>query len=1604
MRNDSTSAQKIESLRQVTNFKVPNSYLRKVLIRCAGDLNRAATELLLNPPPSATPNPSTAHPTTNSAPSPPKPQPQPSQTPHKPKAQPNPGAKLSLAQQNESLPRPCQTQPQSSAQSPIVQQTPRKSPAAIATSKEHTSPDINRQQTPTSTPIDQKEARKLAWRKFYLERRTEAIRAVGTDKRNVDSYIAGLWKDMGSAGRKQYVADFVQARVREQSNNDLSPSQSQPNQSQPNFQSQQQIHKPQTQPDADGTACPSSAIQTSQKHLENANSSNGSAISTHNVDQKDHCESSVPEFQAPQRTPENFAQDIGYADDDDTTIPPPGVQPAKSEIVAWPDGRKHAKSSDGHTLTSALSAITHQILPANSIQNLHLKHKVTVTNPQDDDSRNDQPHSDKDINAEVDSAETNPQTCGGDVEATKPDPKEDLINVNWPRKLMSRLCRGSMLTVGRNKISPGDQLALEAPPLQTPTSMNRGRRKRGVGGSKNNFSSNNNTNSQATLKSTRTRIVRFSKNGRELGRLAPEIAQALGPALQSGYIFTTCKVVSAPVMVKMFSEVILEVVMYVEESAFSRGCGVDEMKFEGGYNDTESNESDADTGDDENIEGKKNGKEKRKEKDSSKESGVDMRRLNVVHLISSLGICELPQTADINSPTQNRDENLKMTVSEDGAVSEEGAEAYYRTVDAIEERDAAAYTPSPFLACTLREYQRVGVHWMIKREIFGNSTRQGGRLEDSSVLVTNPLWKKRQFPDGGAFFMNTSTGGLSLKTPGGVAGGPYGGILADEMGLGKTVQCIATIVHDVQQIRGLKMEETIPNVAEGEEEELDKEESTKSTEGRVNPDDDTTRSPSIHDEHEDDEEAKTDSDFIQKKNISHKDEDRDMMNDDESPIRDGQDNLDEDNEESEEKEDSEDESGGEKCSDDSNDDDKSDNENSEDSRKSGEEADRQVDEDYIPDDGDDVNGDDDDDSDLEIHRPLKRLRPVPSNLKPRKKMGRQGPAPQRTKSKLKINATDVLMQEVNQRNNKKGGTLIVCPTSLITQWMNELIAHVKPGFLRCVSHYGTGRGDGRSISLLVADVVVTTYGTLASEWIESDSSGGKRQSGGLFELTWRRVILDEAHTIKSRMTKWAKAAYRLKAERRWCVTGTVIHNHVNDVFSLLHFLRLRPWASWAFWNQGIVSNLEGSNQQNQRIAMCLMRDLISSITLRRKKSTKDSAGNPIVQLTRKTVDMVMLTASSEERDFYTALHKRTKTKFDTFLAHGNIGKNFASVLELLLRLRQACDHPFLVFSAAPSKDAHLLRDKDRLYRAFLTGGQSGNSLKDAADSGAQERHQQFVEGVLKDAETGKLKSQMCPVCLDVIEDAVAPKECGHPACRACLTASLQHSKKCPVCRVTIAGPESILTLPRAVERGTELTRFAVDMDKAWRPSAKIIELLRELKERDEERQKTKQRIGKSVVFSQFTAMLDLVQFALQREGMSTLRVDGSVSQAKRASVLRQFAEDDELDRGKTANVLLVSLRAGGVGLNLVAASHAVLLDIHWNPQVDAQATDRIHRHGQCRDVVVKRYVMKDTVEERLVDMQQRKQMIADGALDEASDEDKKQARITELKLLFGSGA
>jgi SNF2 family DNA or RNA helicase len=126
---------------------------------------------------------------------------------------------------------------------------------------------------------------------------------------------------------------------------------------------------------------------------------------------------------------------------------------------------------------------------------------------------------------------------------------------------------------------------------------------------------------------------------------------------------------------------------------------------------------------------------------------------------------------------------------------------------------------------------------------------------------------------------------------------------------------------------------------------------------------------------------------------------------------------------------------------------------------------------------------------------------------------------------------------------------------------------------------------------------------------------------------------------------------------------------------------------------------------------------------------------------------------------------------------------------------------------------------------------------------------------------------------------------------------------------------------------------------------------------------------RSLVFSQWTSMLDLIEPHLEREGFGFLRLDGTTR--NREGVVAEFQREDG------PPVFLISLKAGGTGLNLTAADHVFILDPWWNPAVEEQAADRTHRIGQEKPVFVHRLIAEDTVEERVLALQQEKRSLSD---------------------------
>lgn len=134
----------------------------------------------------------------------------------------------------------------------------------------------------------------------------------------------------------------------------------------------------------------------------------------------------------------------------------------------------------------------------------------------------------------------------------------------------------------------------------------------------------------------------------------------------------------------------------------------------------------------------------------------------------------------------------------------------------------------------------------------------------------------------------------------------------------------------------------------------------------------------------------------------------------------------------------------------------------------------------------------------------------------------------------------------------------------------------------------------------------------------------------------------------------------------------------------------------------------------------------------------------------------------------------------------------------------------------------------------------------------------------------------------------------------------------------------------------------------------------------------------ALVFSQFTSYLDLVEEGLKQRGLATLRLDGSTPVPRRKELVRQFQQSEE------PLVFLISLKAGGKGLNLTRATYVYHLDPWWNPAVENQASDRAHRIGQTAQVTVNRLLMRHTVEEKMMALKERKLKLYRALLDDTA--------------------
>ncbi|KAF8863176.1 hypothetical protein BDZ45DRAFT_712462 [Acephala macrosclerotiorum] len=582
-------------------------------------------------------------------------------------------------------------------------------------------------------------------------------------------------------------------------------------------------------------------------------------------------------------------------------------------------------------------------------------------------------------------------------------------------------------------------------------------------------------------------------------------------------------------------------------------------------------------------------------------------------------------------------------------------------------------------------------------------------------------------------------------------------------------------------------------------------------------------------------------------------------------------------------------------------------------------------------------------------------------------------------------------------------TLLVSPLSTIANWEEQIKQHIKPGTLKYYVYHGPNRIKDIN-KLADFDLVITTYGSVASEF--NHRSKKKHGTYPLEEINWFRIVLDEAHMIREQSTQQSKAICRLAANRRWAVTGTPVQNRLEDLGALMTFLRIKPFDEKGGFAQYIMAPFKMCDPE----ILPKLRLLVDSITLRRLKDRID--------LPARRDHLVKLDFSVEERAIYEIFAKNANDRVKVIVGAREkslTGKSYVHILQSILRLRLICAH---------GRD--LLSEEDLKVMSGLSKDSAIDLDSDDEDDRPALSAKQAYDMYNLMKETN---ADNCLTCVrkigpgEAVDSDGEPKDeiighmtpCFHIICNACFDrykadmegiARGESMISCPICQQVIK--LSYFPLKQGGVEDQEECRTKTrdnanhgkEIEGYGGPHTKTKALIADLLASKQESELMLDEAPiKSVVFSGWTAHLDLIQFALQENGINYCRLDGKMSRTARGQAMENFRDDP------TILVILVSITAGGLGLNLTTANKVYVMEPQYNPAAEAQAVDRVHRLGQKREVETVRYIMNDSFEEKMLELQEKKKKLAQLSMDSEGRGriDKAEAarkRLEDLRSLF----
>ncbi|KAF3039924.1 hypothetical protein E8E12_007199 [Didymella heteroderae] len=587
--------------------------------------------------------------------------------------------------------------------------------------------------------------------------------------------------------------------------------------------------------------------------------------------------------------------------------------------------------------------------------------------------------------------------------------------------------------------------------------------------------------------------------------------------------------------------------------------------------------------------------------------------------------------------------------------------------------------------------------------------------------------------------------------------------------------------------------------------------------------------------------------------------------------------------------------------------------------------------------------------------------------------------------------TAVIQPIMNSR-----ATLLVCPLSTMTNWKEQIKDHFPAGSaLKWTRYHGSERFDMDAKDLADYDIVVTTYHIIAK-----DMNDRRR---ALPWINWFRIVLDEAHTIRNQ-TQQSRATIAIPGQRRWAVTGTPVQNRLEDLGSLFSFIKLKPFDTTYGFNLYIISPFKAADPE----VVPKLQLLVSAVTIRR---TKDIIKN---EVPKRTDTIVRLKFSKAEQQLHDWFEKDTQRKVNAVTSGEKMGgHSYARILTAILNLRLICAHGRDLLSEEALKTTDGMSEdqpmeiNDEEEEASSLNRQQAYDMLDMLGQTSADTCAYCQKSVLEDVDTD-----------DEDEDGEPPNLIGYMT--ACYhVVCPKHKKKletdfqnngigengtvtCHFCDDRVKS--SLFELLR-----NEYQKFCEEREKMRRdpklskkinsyagPHTKTQALLNDLQEfYNWSLEHPEERPIKSVVFSSWTTHLDLIEIALKNHNHTYVRLDGRMTREARDKSMNTFRSDPSI------RVMLVSIGAGGLGLNLTTANKVFMMEPQFNPAAEAQAVDRVHRLGQDREVTIKRYIMDNSFEEKMLILQDKKKALADLTMARKRNKrDDSKRRLEELRSLF----